>query len=160
MVGRLTLLALVFLVGCSWSQQTRERTTEVNKISGSVAGAPVELVHQRQTDRSEDVEGTRNDGLTDTLIQGVGTALTGGSSLATGGGIGLAVGLLGMGWTWLQKRKTERQRDEIIEGVEASKRSLENVKLRDDHTAWDELTGTLERKQSRDTIEHIQRRTP
>lgn len=151
-MDKLVLLALVLLAGCAWSQQTRERVTETNRVSGSVAGAPVELVHQRQTDRSEDVEGTRNDGLADTLIQGVGTAVTGGSSLATGGAAGLAVGLLGMGWTWLQKRRTERQRDEIIDGVEEAKRKLPG-------DAWATLTTELEKQQSRDTVEHIQRRT-
>jgi len=54
--------------------------------------------------------------------------------------------------------RVKRQRDEVIDGIEEAKNNLKAVKITEDHTAWDSLTNDLERKQSRDTIDHIRKK--
>lgn len=143
-------LAFAVLSGCSWNSQSRTVSKERERIVGTVGGLPVDVVREREATSATEAEGEQQIGFVDALGQAAGVALQGGSSLATGGAAGLAVGLLGMGWAWLQKRKAVRQRDEIIDGVERSKDSLGEK--------WADLTAALEKEQSRDTKEAVKAR--
>jgi hypothetical protein len=120
----LALLAVLgLLVGCSWTEQTRETIHERNTVTGTVAAMPVELHHDRVVERNESSEGTRDSGLGD-LAAGLGQAAAGGGSLLTGGASGLALGLLGMGVTWWQKRKAETALTQVVTGFESAKQAL------------------------------------
>jgi hypothetical protein len=146
-------LALLAVSGCEYSKQARTQTREKIVLVGTAGGVPVEATVERATETNHQEEGQTDDSLFKALGQGISTAFQGGSSLATGGAAGLAVGLLGMGVAWFQKRKAERQRDEIIDGVERAKPKLASY-----GGAWDTLTEALEAEQSRDTVKTVKGR--
>jgi len=116
----LLLLAVILLVGCSWTEQTRETIHERNTVTGTVAAMPVELQHDRIVERDQSSEGTRDSSLGE-IAGALGQAAAGGGSLLTGGASGLALGLLGMGVAWWQKRKAETALTQVVKGVEQAK---------------------------------------
>jgi hypothetical protein len=116
-------VVLSLLAGCSWTQQTRETVHERNTVTGTAAGLPVELHHDRVVERNESSEGTRDSGLGD-LAAGLGQAAAGSGSLLTGGASGLAVGLIGMGVAWWQKRKSDQALTHVVAGVEKAKSGM------------------------------------
>lgn len=58
-----------------------------------------------------------------------------------------------------ERATLERQRDEVIAGIERAKDRLERIKDEKDRTAWDHLTNDLEKAQSRDTVDVVKART-
>ena len=132
-------LALVLLVlamvgaGCSWSSQTREKIREQNIVTGTVAAMPVELRHDRLVERDESSEGTRDSGL-ESIVGAVGQAAAGGGSLLTGGAGGLALGLVGMGLAWWQKRKAEASMSQMVTGLEQAKSGMPQASVEVLHT--------------------------
>jgi hypothetical protein len=118
---------LVVMSGCSWSQQTRERetVTERNVVQGDVGGVPVALTHDRTVERKrdEDQQGTKDTGL-EQIATAAAPILAGGSSLLTGGGAGLAVGLLGMGFAWWKKRQSDSAFQQTVAGLEDAKAQM------------------------------------
>jgi len=155
-------LMLTFLAGCGYSSQEREQTHQMTRVTGTVAGLPMDATVESVGQRSMQSAGETDDTLFKALGQGITTALAGGSNLATGGAAGLAVGLLGMGVAWMRGRSATKavadQRDELIDGAERSKATLETIKTGEDTTAWDHLKEALEAEQSKATKDAVKAR--
>jgi len=144
-------LVVVLLSGCTWSEQTRERVVEHNRVTGSVAGAPVELDHRRTLDRQQQTEGERDSGMSE-IASVVGSA----ASATPWGGIVGTVLAAGAGFLALRKDKqakaASRQRDELIDGVESAKDHI-------DADTWAKVKKSLADNQSDDTAKAVQERT-
>jgi len=122
LIAMLLVLALVG-AGCSWSSRTQEKIREQNTVTGTVAAMPVELRHDRVVERSESSGGTRDSGI-EQIVGAVGSAAAGSGSMLTGGAGGLALGLLGTGVAWWQKRKAEAAMTQTVAGLEAAKSAM------------------------------------
>lgn len=167
---RYLLLTLLVLAGCGSERDTQIKTVEkvesytgplvLDTPIGQFVAQPVKHVMVRSEDTVEREEKRIR-------MPELGSVIAAAPALA--GPLGIAGTLLGVittaaaGWSALKRGKTardeatarelaERQRDEIIDGVESSKAKL-------DPTAWGTLTTELEKKQSRDTIEAVKART-
>ena len=175
----LVLLAVLgLLVGCG-SERTEQQNTveqEVYEIGPMTIETPAGTVVLHKTavvrKMSRYRTTTEQQQYTFPEVRDLGGALLGGLGGPLAGG-----GLVGLVAAWFMKRsaakaadekaemeadaaRAKRQRDEIIEGIEASKDRLSEIKVDDKTTAWDSLTTDLERKQSRDTVQVIKERTP
>ena len=118
------ILALVLiLAGCAYSSRAKERVRETNTVTGTVAAMPVELRHDRVVEREESEEGTRDLGI-EPVVGAVAQATVGGGNMLTGGASGLALGLVGMGLAWWQKRKAEAALTQTVTGLEAAKSAM------------------------------------
>lgn len=90
-----------------------------------------------------------------TMLAGGGTAAT----VAGGGYVALRREKRRAADLLEERDELERQRNEIIDGVEEAKARLKTIKIDEDRTAWTLLKTDLERKQSRDTIDAVRKQT-
>lgn len=169
-VALAAMLALLF-AGCGSERDTRKREVEkvetitgpliVDTPLGQFVAQPVKHTMIRTEDTVEREEKRIS-------MPEVGTIMAATPALA--GPLGIAGTLLGAittaaaGWAAMRRGKiareeaearetAERQRDEIIDGIEAAKPKLASY-----GGAWDSLTTDLERKQSRDTVDAVKAR--
>lgn len=165
----LMLFAIVLLVGCGSERTEQQNTTEqevyelgpvaVETPFGTVVAHKTGVVRRLARYRTT----TEQQQYTFPEARDIGGAILGGVTGPLAGG-----GLVGLAMAWLMKRanaksaaekakleadrqRLERQRNEIVDGIEAAKSKLPEL-------AWGTLTETLERKQSRDTIEAVKAR--
>jgi hypothetical protein len=165
------LLALVMvLVGCG---STTERTTRTVEREDLVAGPMVVdtpigqfVMHPTRVTRfrTEDTEENARKTYEFPEAREIGGAMLGGlGGPLAGGGV---VGLLAAWWMRRGSAKAAQERDELARERDTYQRrfgevveGVEHAKDRLDDAAWDKLTESLERKQSRDTMDAVRKKT-
>lgn len=164
------LLALVMvLVGCGSTTDRQTKTVEVEEwvagpmvvdtFAGQVTVQPTRIVHQRTQYEVEKTQKTIDVPEAAQII----TAAAGGTPV---GAIAGVVGLLGATAAAWKATQNARQRDEMARDRDTYQRrfgevveGVEHAKDRLDDAAWDKLTESLERKQSRDTMDAVRKKT-